>query len=242
LSDQPQRPSSDQPEPDRHPEQPQDQQGQHAAGGQAPYDQAPYGQAPYGQAPYDKAPYGQAPYGQYPTEPARRNGLAVTALVLGIVAILLSFIPAIGMVSFLLGPLAIVFGIIALVKKQKKGLSITGIVLGALAAIIAGVITAILAMLATQLTGEHTVEYIVTAESPGTVSYLDGEAGIQEQITGDWSTEITFNGLPVGALSVATEGGAVTCEIIMDGTSIVQNSGEGQVDCISGEVTGDFSG
>ncbi|AUI51267.1 DUF4190 domain-containing protein [Arthrobacter crystallopoietes] len=193
---------------------------------------------PYGQAPQQNSPYGQYPdqggYG-YQAPMQEKKGLAITALVLGIVALVLGVIPGIGFLSFILGPLAIVFGIIALVKKQRKGMSITGIVLGALGVIAAIVITAIIAMFFQQAVGEHTVQYKVTSEGPATVMYFDGVQPVEEQIEGDWDEEISFTGLPFGAVTVTSEGGTVTCEVIMDGQSVVTNSGSGQVECASGD-------
>lgn len=193
---------------------------------------------PYGQAPQQNSPYGQYPdqggYG-YQAPVQEKKGLAITALVLGIVALVLGVIPGIGVVSFILGPLAIIFGIIALVKKQKKGMSITGIVLGALGMIAAIVISAMIAMFFQQAVGEHTVQYKVTSEGPATVQYLEGTTMGQEEISGDWETEIDFTGLPVGQLSVIGGSGTVTCEIIMDGQSVASNSGTDQVDCLSGQ-------
>ncbi|HEU5126965.1 MAG TPA: DUF4190 domain-containing protein [Glycomyces sp.] len=67
-------------------------------------------------------------------EPRRGNGFAITALVLGIIALVLAFIPVVNLISFVLAIAAIVFGIVGLVASGKrhtgKGMSITGIVLG----------------------------------------------------------------------------------------------------------------
>ena len=69
--------------------------------------------------------------------PKRGNGFAVTALVLGIIAVVLAFIPVVNIVSFVLAALAIIFGIVGLISSGKrhagKGMSITGIVLGVVA-------------------------------------------------------------------------------------------------------------
>lgn len=64
-------------------------------------------------------------------------------MVLGIIAIVLAFIPLVGLLSFLLGGLALILGIVGLVKKRGKGQSITGIITGAAALIVAGVVTAL---------------------------------------------------------------------------------------------------
>jgi archaellum component FlaG (FlaF/FlaG flagellin family) len=66
------------------------------------------------------------------------GGLAITALVIGIIAFLMGWT---GVFAILPAILAIVFGIIALVKKQSKGMGIAGIVLGSIAFITAIIIT-----------------------------------------------------------------------------------------------------
>lgn len=55
------------------------------------------------------------------------NGLAVTALVLGIIGLVLSMVP---FIPYPLAILAIIFGAVGLKKQIKKGLAITGIVTG----------------------------------------------------------------------------------------------------------------
>ncbi|MGW2614817.1 DUF4190 domain-containing protein [Streptomyces sp. NPDC001500] len=88
-----------------------------------PYAQDPYAQGPYGPqghqgapghpGPYPQAPYGAAPYpvwGQGYTpygRPSAINGLAIAALVLGI----LCFLPAVGLV----------LGVVALTQIRKRG-------------------------------------------------------------------------------------------------------------------------
>ncbi|MCS4276828.1 hypothetical protein M2390_002022 [Mycetocola sp. BIGb0189] len=80
------------------------------------------------------APLPQAPVETAPASvPASRRGLAITALVLGIVAVVFAFFPPL---SILLGIIAVVFGIIALVKRQSKGLALTGLILGGVGVIV----------------------------------------------------------------------------------------------------------
>ncbi|MFI7504361.1 DUF4190 domain-containing protein [Streptomyces sp. NPDC049687] len=89
------------------PQQPQDpyQPPQHPQG---PYPQGPYPQGPYPQGPYAPAPYQVWGQGYTPfTRPAPVNGVAIAALVLG----LLCFLPAVGLV----------LGIVALVQIKKRG-------------------------------------------------------------------------------------------------------------------------
>ena len=80
-----------------------------------------------------------APLPQQPTvpgvpAPGAPKGLAVTALVLGIVAFAfgwLGLFSIFGIGNVFTALAAVVFGVIALVKRQSKGMSITGLALGA---------------------------------------------------------------------------------------------------------------
>lgn len=95
--------------------------------------QAPqqYPQAPQGQ--YAPAPgYGQ-PYG---APPSKSNGLAITALVLGIIALLLAWIPIVNFLSIILGLAALVLGFLGIRKSAEsggRGLALGGIITGGLA-------------------------------------------------------------------------------------------------------------
>ena len=66
----------------------------------------------------------------------KKSGLASAALVLGIIAVVLSFIPIINNAAFVLGVLAVVFGLIPLLKKRRVAISIVAIVLGVLSVVI----------------------------------------------------------------------------------------------------------
>lgn len=70
--------------------------------------------------------------------PKPRRGLAITALILGILAMLIAVVPVLGAV---LGIVSIILAAIALKKRQPKGLSVTGLVLGIVATIISAVMT-----------------------------------------------------------------------------------------------------
>lgn len=68
--------------------------------------------------------------------PARK--LAVTALIIGVIALLTAAVPVLGAV---LGIASIIFGAVALKKRQPKGFSLTGLILGILATIVSIVVT-----------------------------------------------------------------------------------------------------
>lgn len=61
------------------------------------------------------------------------GGLAIAALVVGIVALVFCWVPFLGFVT---GVVAVILGIIALKKAQSKGMSITGLVTGGLATLV----------------------------------------------------------------------------------------------------------
>ena len=66
-------------------------------------------------------------------EETKNSGFATAGLVLGIIGACTSFIPIINNLSFILGILAIIFGIVALIKKSGKGKVIASIILGIVA-------------------------------------------------------------------------------------------------------------
>lgn len=69
-------------------------------------------------------------------EVEKKSGFATAGLVLGIIGVCTSFIPIINNVAFVLGLIAIVFGIIAFAKKANKGKVIAAILLGILSVVI----------------------------------------------------------------------------------------------------------
>lgn len=71
------------------------------------------------------------------TTTAQGNGMAVAALVLGIVGAVFGLIPILGVIAFPLGLLAVVFGFIGRRKSTGKGMALAGIITGALALVLA---------------------------------------------------------------------------------------------------------
>lgn len=65
--------------------------------------------------------------------PQSAGGLAIAALIVGIVAIIFFWAPFFGFVA---GAAAVVLGIIAIKKAQNKGMSIAGIITGGIATLI----------------------------------------------------------------------------------------------------------
>lgn len=96
--------------------------------GSAPQDQVQNeaGNQPGGQ-PYQQAQPGGPAYQQEPAPGKEPSVFGIIAIVCGVLSLAFSFIPALGCVF---GAAALVLGILALKKKAKKGLYLTGIILG----------------------------------------------------------------------------------------------------------------
>lgn len=147
------------------------------------------GQVPGGYSPQPYPQQAPAPSGVVPM-----SGMAVTALVLGIIALLAAFIPFVNVVSFIAGGLAIIFGIIAVVtadgvKRRGRGMGITGLILGAVAILVAIIVIVV------------TTAFFTAVDDALTVDVDSSTAGGAEGTPSDplpFPSEITLeNGLVV---------------------------------------------
>ncbi|WP_181781932.1 DUF4190 domain-containing protein [Pseudonocardia pini] len=103
--------------------------------------QSPYGQQPYPPQHYPPAGYPQVPHQrlQHPTNapvhlppPPPKNGLGTAGFVLGLIALVFSFIPIIGVIAWPLSIIGLVLGIVGTHRVSKgeatnKGLAIASI-------------------------------------------------------------------------------------------------------------------
>lgn len=121
--------------------------------------QQPIYQPPVGQ----QQPFQPEAAQQFTAAPSGPKGLAIAALVVGIIAFLTGLVPVLGIV---VGVAGLVLGILALVKRQPKGLALTGTILSAVA-IVASLIATIVAGAFTSAVVEAVNEQTsVTAETP----------------------------------------------------------------------------
>jgi len=87
---------------------------------------------------------GQAPYAPYPPRASRGIGMAITSLVLGAGSLLFFWVPFVGIVAGLAAAAAVVLGAIALGRAfAGRGLSIGGIVTGALGVLLSILLTTV---------------------------------------------------------------------------------------------------
>jgi Domain of unknown function (DUF4190) len=111
--------------------------------GPPPQGQPPQGQPPPGGYP---APGGYPPPGGYPQAAGRRNGVGVAALVIGVVALVLVVLLLFSPLGAFLGLVAVVLGIVGLVRANRgqadnRGQAVTGLVTGGLALLLGIVFT-----------------------------------------------------------------------------------------------------
>ena len=195
-------------------------------------------------------PAPQPPYGGGQVPPQKTgNGFGVAALVLGIIAIVLAFIPVIGVVAFVLGGLALILGIVGVTRKGRpRGMSIAGLVLGLVSLIVAGIVTALTAAvvdavdqsvqeLDSDLNSMHSVEYRATVDSGEAEASFGTTNGMSnEDFTGSWSTDAELSGFDAASLTVTGDlmSGAeqeLTCEISVDGKVVSEQSGTDMISC-----------
>ncbi|HEV2823761.1 MAG TPA: DUF4190 domain-containing protein [Actinomycetota bacterium] len=106
-----------------------------------PYPPQPGQGPPGGYPPPDQAPAGGYPTAGYPATRPRRNGMGVTALVLGVVALTLVVLLLFSPLGAFLGLLAVLFGILGLMRANRgeadnRGQAVAGLVTGGIALLV----------------------------------------------------------------------------------------------------------
>jgi hypothetical protein len=192
---------------------------------------------------YQQPTYPPPPTYSYPPAPVNRHeGLAVAALVLGIIGVVFGVIPLTFWIALPCGALALIFGIIG--RRPTKGK--WGVALGA-AALALGVIGAAIVNSAvndlnkaldtstvdTSVLGatatEHTVVYAIDGAESADVTFQTPSGITQQQaVTLPWTDIETMGTGDVPIISAQdTGGGYVVCVITVDGVEVASNTGSG---------------
>lgn len=202
------------------PQQPGYQQpGYQQPGYQQPgYQQPPYQQGGYQQGAYQQGQYPQAQYqAGYPAgQPSRTNGLAIAALVVGIISLLLSFIPFVNIAAILGGIAALVLGFLGLRKAKEgtvggRGMSITGLVLGVVSVLISIAVLVATVVALNNLPGELG-EVIEEAENGG--------------LSPEEQAEASANALSLGESAEVGDYTVTVTEVTQDATDIIAAENE----------------
>lgn len=167
-----------------------------------------------------------------PEQPS--NGLGTAGFVVGLIGLLFSFIPVVGVVAWPLVILGIIFSAIGLNKAVKgratnKGLAIAGLTLSIIGLVICIVWAAALGNAVNDVNEEANRDAVILYEVSGdakgvNVAYTtfgDGVTTSQETVAAlPWNKEVKTKGyVKGGTLTVMTgeQAGSVTCKVSVDG-------------------------
>lgn len=171
-----------------------------------------------------------------------KNGLGTAALVLGILAFIGSFIPALGVASIPMGILGIVLAILGLSRIKKgqannKGASIAGLILSALAVIVAIIVTAVSALFLDAVnqgieeSGAAPVNPGTNEEAPEPQAEEQSEAGQfpgqqPNDVVVEAGESVTFAGATVTAEALEEQSDDIGGEYLCTVVSYVNDSDE----------------
>ena len=181
-------------------------------------------------------------------KPPTGQGLGIAALVFGLVSVPLAFIPLLNVLSIITGTLAITLGVAALRRGLPKPISLLGMLAGvggiAITTIVLGAVlgfnppdtsdVAYPSEIPMAEVFDYSVEYNAWASGDALVSWGTGEMIASEPFWGSWSGfDTAFEGSDiVSVIEVFGEPGRLaSCEILVNGEVVDQQSGVGSVSC-----------
>ncbi|MFL6119000.1 DUF4190 domain-containing protein [Actinophytocola sp.] len=179
--------------------------------------------------------YAPNPPQQAATRPS--NGLGTAGFVVGIIGLVLSFIPLIGVVAWPLVILGIIFSAIGIARAGKgratnKGLAIAGLVVSLVGLVICILWAAVWNKAVNDVNEEANREAVIVYEVSGDaptadVTYTtfgDKMTSNQETVTHlPWTKEVKTKGYVKGGQLIITtgaDGGSVTCKVTVDGKEV----------------------
>lgn len=194
-----------------------------------------------------------APHPPAYTPPQPQNGLGTAGFVLGLIGLLFSPIPFVGMVAWPLVILGLIFSLIGLSRANRrratnKGLAVAGIVLSLVGLVICVLWVVAFGKAVNDINNEvnrvATISYEVNGDAKNvTISYTTfGDQVTTNQETAatlPWSKSIDTKGFAKGgSLTVMAEpdGGTVSCKVVIDGKDAKTGtaSGPGAIASCSG--------
>lgn len=211
----------------------------------------------YGGGQYQGQSVGQGQYpgyypGQYPaygggygswTAPPRTHAMTVFAMVTGIVAATISVVPFFGFIAFLLGPLAMVLGIIGIAKRlNRRGFSVTALATGTFGLLVSILYAVLFSTLMSFVDRTDTYEFVAASAGEFHVSLTTTEttADVSDTRVGTFkerhAASTLFGG--VVATNFGDNDGTVSCEVFdSNGYLLVDDEAKGpgaQAQCMIG--------
>src|SRR6266852_3790010 len=156
---------------------------------------------------------------QFPTQQPR-NGLGTAGFVLGLIGLLFSIIPIIGVVAWPLVILGLVFSLIGFSRGRagqatNKGLALTGAILSVIGLLMCVLYATAFAKAASDISKEATTSVTVSYDAGGTtkdatVTYstfsTNGSSESQLDTALPWHKDVTATGLGKGGIMTVTAG------------------------------------
>jgi len=170
---------------------------------------------------------------QYPVEQPR-NGLGTAGFVLGLIGLLFSFIPIIGVVAWPLVILGLIFSLVGYSRGRagratNKGLSLAGAILSAIGLVVCILYLAVFSTAASDINKQANTTVTISYDAGGTaktatVSYstfsTSGSADGQQDTALPWHKDVQATGFGKGGILTVTagaDGGTVTCKVTVNG-------------------------
>lgn len=173
------------------------------------------------------------------------NGLGTAGFVIGLIGLVLSFIPLIGVVAWPLVILGIIFSSVGISKAVKgratnKGLAIAGLVVSVIGLVICILWAAVWKTASDEINEEANREAVIVYEITGDATnvdvtysvFSDADVSTKDETvaTLPWTKEVKTKGyVKEGQVIVTTgeAGGNVTCKITVDGKVVESNTASG---------------
>jgi hypothetical protein len=181
-----------------------------------------------------------------PAPLAPRNGLGTAGFVLGLLGLIFSPIPFIGVVAWPLVILGLIFSLLGFSRARKgqatnQGLAITGIVVSIVGLVICILWVAVFSKAASDVNKQAnevvTLHYEVTGDAQNVnISYttygdnVTGSSSQESVTTLPWTKELQVKGLVKGGSLTVTadaDGGTVACKVVVGGRQPKTSSSSG---------------
>ncbi|SEB58798.1 DUF4190 domain-containing protein [Arthrobacter woluwensis] len=201
----------------------------------------------YGGPGYGGPSYGAPQYGGLPPASSGPKGLAIAALICGIASLVFAWIPVVNVVALVAGLAAITLGVVSLVKKFGgtvmawfgAGLGLVGVLGSILAMLAFAALTSIaegpdpLKTYNEDRNKQVSVKYIVTTSTPTDVRWSTPTGTSEVSISKDQTTEFTAQAkdslrISANPTSSSATDAKISCEIVVDGTTVAKETGEGK--------------
>lgn len=173
-----------------------------------------------------------APPEYRPAQP--RNGLGTAGFVLGLIGLVFSFIPIVGIVAWPLVVLGLIFSLIGFLRARSggatnKGLALAGAVMSVVGLVICIVWVAGTSKVANDINQEANKTVTISYDATGTakdatVTYStfsdNGSSEGQLDTKLPWHKDVTAKGLAKGgvlSVTAGADGGTVSCKVTVDG-------------------------